>query len=126
MNLLPPTFYKSVLYVILDYIALRKRSVKISSFQLLQRPISPPFLCVFYFCDLLHFYWKQNDVGYSTFLGWSERNYYTYKNKESLKNTISMVLNTFWPNVLFLYPRKTSESRWFSEVFRWYRNETLG
>ena len=37
-----------------------------------------------------------------------------------------MPLTHFSSNVLFLFPLKTSENVWFSDVFRGYRNETLG
>ena len=33
--------------------------------------------------------------------------------------------NSFQVNVLFLYPQKTSEKLWFSDVFRGYRKGTL-
>ena len=35
-------------------------------------------------------------------------------------------LNPYSPNVTFLYPLKTSENQRFSDVFRGYRNVTLG
>ena len=35
-------------------------------------------------------------------------------------------INSFQPNVSFLYPLKTSENLWFSEVLRGYENVTLG
>ena len=35
-------------------------------------------------------------------------------------------LNTFYPNVPFLYPLRTSENHWFSDVFSGYRNGTFG
>ena len=34
-------------------------------------------------------------------------------------------INPFHASVLFLYPLKTSENLWFSDVFRWYRNSTV-
>ena len=34
--------------------------------------------------------------------------------------------NPYFPNVTFLYPLKTSENPRFSDVFRGYRNVTLG
>ena len=34
-------------------------------------------------------------------------------------------LITFYSNVLFLYPLKTTENLWFSEVFKKYRKRTL-
>ena len=34
--------------------------------------------------------------------------------------------NLFWPNFTFLYSLKTSEKLWFSDVFRGYRNGTVG
>ena len=34
-------------------------------------------------------------------------------------------INPFCTNVLFLYPLKTSQNLWFSDVFREYRNGTL-
>ena len=33
--------------------------------------------------------------------------------------------NPFQPNISFLYPLKTSENLWFSDVFRGYRNGIL-
>ena len=36
------------------------------------------------------------------------------------------ILNPYSPNVTFLYPLKTSENRRFSDIFRVYRNATLG
>ena len=38
----------------------------------------------------------------------------------------SPCLNPYPPNVTFLYPLKTSENLRFSDVFRGYRNVTLG
>ena len=35
------------------------------------------------------------------------------------------LLNPFYSSVTFLYPLKTSENLWFSDVFRGYRNVTL-
>ena len=35
-------------------------------------------------------------------------------------------LNPYFPNVTFLYPLKTSKNRRFSDVFKGYRNVTLG
>ena len=35
-------------------------------------------------------------------------------------------IKLFQPNVPFLNPLKTSENLWFSDIFRGYRNETLG
>ena len=35
-------------------------------------------------------------------------------------------LNPFQPNVPFLYPLKTLENEMFSDIFRGYRNGTLG
>ena len=35
-------------------------------------------------------------------------------------------INTFYPNVPFLYPLKKSENRMLSDIFRGYRNGTLG
>ena len=40
------------------------------------------------------------------------------------KNRI-MSINPLESNVTFLYPLKTSENLWFSDVFRGYRNVTL-
>ena len=37
----------------------------------------------------------------------------------------SLILNPFHASISFLYPLKTSEKLWFSNVFRGYRNETL-
>ena len=42
-----------------------------------------------------------------------------------LKSLIKYI-NTYSPNVTFLYPLKTSENIRFSDVFRGYRNVTLG
>ena len=36
------------------------------------------------------------------------------------------LVNPYSPNVTFLYPMKTSENGRFSDVFRGYRNVTLG
>ena len=36
------------------------------------------------------------------------------------------ILNPLLPDVLFLYPLKTSENLWFSDVFRGYKNGTPG
>ena len=38
--------------------------------------------------------------------------------------TTDVIINSFYPNVLFLYP--LSESFWFFDVFRGYRNGTWG
>ena len=43
----------------------------------------------------------------------------------NIKKTLNY-LNPYSPNVTFLYPRKTPENLWFSDVFRVYRNVTLG
>ena len=37
----------------------------------------------------------------------------------------SCLINPFQANVPFLYPLKTSENLWFSDVFRGYRKGTL-
>ena len=42
---------------------------------------------------------------------------------------IQMILvyfDTFYPNVPFLHPLKKSENQRFSDIFRGYRNGTLG
>ena len=38
---------------------------------------------------------------------------------------VSGTFNPFYSNVTILYPLKTSENLWFSDVFREYRNVTL-
>ena len=38
----------------------------------------------------------------------------------------SVSINPFWPNVPFLYPVKISENQRFSNIFRGYRNGTVG
>ena len=43
-----------------------------------------------------------------------------------LKSPHVQLLNPYSPNATFLYPLKTSENLRFSEVFRGYRNVTLG
>ena len=43
-----------------------------------------------------------------------------------LCSTQEQILNPFQPNALFLYPLETPENQRFSEVFRGYRNGTLG
>ena len=35
-------------------------------------------------------------------------------------------IDPYFPNVTFLYPLKTSENLWFSDIFRGYINVTLG
>ena len=40
--------------------------------------------------------------------------------------TESRQFNSYSPNVAFLYPLETSENLQFSDVFRGYRNVTLG
>ena len=39
---------------------------------------------------------------------------------------VRVLLTHFSSNILFLFPLKTSENVWFSDVFRDYRDETLG
>ena len=36
-----------------------------------------------------------------------------------------LLINPFLFSVTFLYPLKTSETLWFSDIFRGYRNVTL-
>ena len=35
-------------------------------------------------------------------------------------------LNPFYPYVPFLYPLKTPENQWFSDIFKGYENGALG
>ena len=39
---------------------------------------------------------------------------------------VRVLLTHFSSNILFLFPLKPSENVWFSDVFRGYRDETLG
>ena len=103
---------------ILDYLVLKKQSViKLLSFTttLFRVPgsISWPFLFVFIFATLLHFYWKESYAGYNNLMVCSERKYYPSKTKQSPKNTISMVLNTFSPIFHFYIPWKRQKSKSF-------------
>ena len=45
--------------------------------------------------------------------------------KKVLSQSSFHLINPFYANVPFLYPLKTSENLWFSDVFRGYRNGTL-
>ena len=39
---------------------------------------------------------------------------------------LQKIINPFQLNAPFLYSLKPSENLWFSDIFRSYRNETLG
>ena len=112
-----PTFCKSVLCQIFDYLVLKKQSVKIIHFYLLQRHYLGSWiyfmtvLIRFYFCNPLDFYWKESYAGYNNLMVCSERKYYPSKTKESPKNIISMVLNTFSPIFYFYIPWKHQKSK---------------
>ena len=41
--------------------------------------------------------------------------------KKVMKN-----VNPLLPSAAFLYPLRTSECNWFSDVFQWYKKATLG
>ena len=43
-----------------------------------------------------------------------------------LKHLVKYFINPFVPNVPFLYPLKTSENLWFSNVFRGYQKRSVG
>ena len=68
-----------------------------------------------------------------TFLRPSEKSLYNIYNPQGSKlfNRLTLgfghirELNLFQANAPFLYPLKTSENLWFSDVFRRYRKETL-
>ena len=49
-----------------------------------------------------------------------------YKQHWKIKQIFLSHFNPYSPNVTFLYPLKMSENRRFSDVFRVYRNVTLG
>ena len=55
----------------------------------------------------------------------------SFKDRETMEtfskeeHFITETINPFYSNVTFLYPQKTSENLWFSDVFRGYRNVTL-
>ena len=52
--------------------------------------------------------------------------FYGYTKKRKFLSSRLSCINLFLSNVVLLYSPKTSETLWLSDVFRGYRNATLG